>query len=235
MDLKGSLVNTNLKIYPSQQLQNFLKTLSIGDNIPANILKLVKGNDYELKKENLNDAQKPISVHLDSKDIENLKIIKNAVNLTESKLIKEEPECSETELEKNDDLINTDSKKSTKCQSTESNEESTESKENVASQRTDPYLSTSDIDWLYNHLKKKRENGDKNVPYLHVLIEGSHIEMPDNQVIKRNPDLEARCVKLRAQQEAREYRKMTKGVDNVRIRFPEDSINYQCNVLFSYI
>ncbi|RVE54450.1 hypothetical protein evm_000935 [Chilo suppressalis] len=45
--------------------------------------------------------------------------------------------------------------------------------------------------------------------------------------VREKKNKEARCVKLRAQQEAREYRKMTKGVDNVRMRFPEDSISYQ--------
>lgn len=222
MDLKGSLVDTNLRIYPSQKLLQFLQTLPIGDNIPVNILKLVKGNDYELKKEKLNELLKPMSFHLDNKDVENLKIIKSIVNITENEPFKKEPECSEKELEENDDLEDKNSNQSSQG----------DPKENNTKKRTGPHLSTLDIDWLYSHLQKKRENGDKNVPYLHVLVEGSHIEMPDNQIIKRNPDLEARCVKLRSQQEAREYRKMTKGVDNVRIRFPEDSISYQCNINF---
>ncbi|CAG4965498.1 unnamed protein product [Colias eurytheme] len=92
------------------------------------------------------------------------------------------------------------------------------------------FLITSDLDWLYIYMKSKRQKGE-DIPYLHELLEGADIKMPDNQILKRNPDLEARCVKLRAQQEAREYRKMTKGVDNVRIRFPEDSISYQMKQL----
>ncbi|CAG4979624.1 unnamed protein product [Parnassius apollo] len=94
-----------------------------------------------------------------------------------------------------------------------------------------PFLNTCDIDWLYAHINKRRKDGEKDVPFLHVLFEGSHIELPQNEIIIRNPVLEARCVKLRAQQEAREYRKMTKSVDNVRMRFPEDSISYQMKQL----
>ncbi|CAH0724681.1 unnamed protein product, partial [Brenthis ino] len=89
------------------------------------------------------------------------------------------------------------------------------------------FLVRADLNWLYDYLQLKRSNGDKDTPYLHTLLADAHIEVPKNEMIKRNPVLEARCVKLRSQQEAREYRKMTKGVDNVRMRFPEDSISYQ--------
>lgn len=44
----------------------------------------------------------------------------------------------------------------------------------------------------------------------------------------RDPLLEARIKKLKAEQEEREYRKMTKNVDSVRRYQPDDTIGSQC-------
>ncbi|CAG9581215.1 unnamed protein product [Danaus chrysippus] len=111
--------------------------------------------------------------------------------------------------------------------STKSSDKPSKKKLGKMDETKDSFLVTSDLDWLYNYIKCRRNEGDKNIPYLHTLLTGVHVDVPENEVLKRNPVLEARCVKLRAQQEAREYRKMTKGVDNVRMRFPEETIAYQ--------
>ncbi|GBP13170.1 Transmembrane protein 199 [Eumeta japonica] len=102
----------------------------------------------------------------------------------------------------------------------------TEAEEILNNDKDELFLVISDLQWLSIYLQKMREENVNNV-YLHDLLIGSRVEIPENELLKRNPDLEARCVKLRAQQEAREYRKMTKSVDNVRIKFPEDTIAYQ--------
>lgn len=223
MDSIGSLVDTNLRIYPTKNLLDYCKTLAIDHNIPINIARLVKGKKYEGKHKSQEDANKT-PVHLDSKDVENLNKIKeivkvkdNEVKVEDDKAIPEEASIEKDSKSEDSEKLDPDDKSIDKTKLEEKNNE----------KEDELHLTTSDIDWLYTNLQSQRNKGDKNVPYLHILLEGACIETPENQVLKRNPILEARCVKLRAQQEAREYRKMTKSVDNVRMRFPEDSISYQ--------
>ncbi|CAH0592290.1 unnamed protein product [Chrysodeixis includens] len=243
MDLKGSLVDTNLRIFPSNNLLDYIKTLPINNDVPINIARLVKGKTYEAKSKHDLDEEVKIPVHLNSKDVENLNKIKAVIKIDDKAedIVEEEPEtekepvtaekkeeipitAEKTEEEGTDkDSLNKDSEKD------DSMEKSMEIEEDEVEDEL--YLTTSDIDWLYTHLQNQKKKGTENVPYLHTLLEGSDIKTPRNQRIKRNPVLEARCVKLRAQQEAREYRKMTKSVDNVRLRFPEDTISYQMKQL----
>ncbi|KPI97557.1 Transmembrane protein 199 [Papilio xuthus] len=160
-------------------------------------------------------------VCLNSKDIENITKVKRTIsNIKESKNT-DSDEIKELTVPKEDkdNLGKENKKKELEVQETQDDDKNNKL-----------FLNTSDLDWLYIYINKKREEG-KDVPYLHVLFEGSQIVLPENSIVKRNPDLEARCVKLRAQMEAREYRKMTKSVDNVRMRFPEDSISYQMKQL----
>lgn len=215
MDLKGSLVDTSLRIYPSKKLINFLESESLSDIVPANIGKLVKGEDY--KPKGTISIPSPTEINLSDKDIKSLNKFKSLVTDTDRKNTTEENKenCSPNIVSKLDENSGNNSK-------SDANEEI---------KIKGIYLTTSDVQWLYSYLKERRTK-DSNIPYLHDLLEGFNVEVPPNQVIKRNPDLEARCVKLRAQQEAREYRKMTKGVDNVRMKFPEDSISYQCMYIF---
>jgi hypothetical protein len=70
--------------------------------------------------------------------------------------------------------------------------------------------------------------------YLHQIIPGTEELLPTYRRVPRNPELEARCQKLRREQEEREYRAMTKMVDPKRYREPEESIAYQSmNYVFS--
>lgn len=88
-------------------------------------------------------------------------------------------------------------------------------------------LSISDIKWLYQYLQHGGVKKDGTVVYIHELLEGSEIKLPELEVIPRNPELEARIQKLKVEQAEREYKAMTKAVDGVRVRLPEDSIGYQ--------
>lgn len=88
--------------------------------------------------------------------------------------------------------------------------------------KKDCELGVYDLKWLRLILKKQN-----NGVYLHELLENSEIILPENEIIERNPVLEARCIKLKAQQERREYNAMTKNVDTIRQHFPEDTIAYQ--------
>ncbi|XP_031839538.1 vacuolar ATPase assembly protein VMA12 [Nomia melanderi] len=87
-------------------------------------------------------------------------------------------------------------------------------------------LNLEDIRWLNKYLEEYRKIKKENV-YLHELLEETNIKLPIPKVTPRNPELEARIKKLKAQQDAREYEAMTKSVDSVRRNFPEDSISYQ--------
>ncbi|XP_073957508.1 uncharacterized protein [Choristoneura fumiferana] len=233
MDQKGCVIDPSLKLYPSEKLKNFLQTLKQDYEIPDNISKFLKvqtkvmKDKLKLKNDN--------AVHqLNETEVSNLHKIIAAVEKLEPK----QPEAvvvkaADSEIEEIDDLLKDaldeeDSEKTNeelKPETTEAKED-TSAEEVTKEKREDPYLLTSDLDWLYVYLNNIRTT-EKDTPYLHELMEGIEIVMPENSVIKRNPVLEARCVKLRSQQEARDYRKMTKGVDNVRIRFPDDSIAFQ--------
>ncbi|XP_013149322.1 PREDICTED: uncharacterized protein LOC106111725, partial [Papilio polytes] len=215
MDLKGSLVDTNIKILPSEALSNFIKNIS-SDDVPSNILK-IKKNDVKIESKTTYEVKQ---VSFKNKDIENITKIKETISKVYESNNTDTDEIKDTLISKED---KEDLEKESK-RDLEVKEFQDEDKKNKV------FLNTSDMDWMYNYINKLREEG-KDVPYLHVLFEGSQIELPENGIVKRNPDLEARCVKLRAQMEAREYRKMTKSVDNVRMRFPEDSISYQMKQL----
>lgn len=89
----------------------------------------------------------------------------------------------------------------------------------------DKLLSLQDLHWIYGHIINSKDS--KSKVYLHELIEGSEIILPENQEVPRNPELENRCKKLRAQQENKDYHDMTKNVDNVRKKYPEDTLAYQ--------
>ncbi|XP_050090531.1 uncharacterized protein LOC126574390 [Anopheles aquasalis] len=87
-------------------------------------------------------------------------------------------------------------------------------------------LGLADIRWLFNALTEMRKT-DSTVPFLHALLAGCPLVMPENPVQERNPVLEARCQLLRKQQEERDYNRMTKNVDSIRKHMPEETIGYQ--------
>ncbi|XP_058066800.1 uncharacterized protein LOC131216351 [Anopheles bellator] len=87
-------------------------------------------------------------------------------------------------------------------------------------------LGLSDVKWLYATLNQMRQS-DKMVPYLHTLLQGCQLVLPQNPEQERNPVLEERCKLLRKQQEDRDYHRMTKNVDSIRRHMPEETIAYQ--------
>lgn len=99
---------------------------------------------------------------------------------------------------------------------------------------SDKLLCLQDLHWLYNHLQEQNKKKDDKI-YVHELLEGSDIVLPKNKEVPRNPVLELRCRKLKAQQDNIMYHQMTKNVDNIRKRHPEDTIGYQCKILLLYL
>lgn len=90
-------------------------------------------------------------------------------------------------------------------------------------------LKIEDLRWLNKYLAEYRKTATEKI-YLHELFDNSDVILPSPKVTPRNPELEARIKKLKAQQNAREYQAMTKNIDSVRKFLPEDSISYQSKV-----
>lgn len=90
----------------------------------------------------------------------------------------------------------------------------------------DMLLKLDDIRWLNKHLEEYRATGAESV-YLHELLKEDDVKLPTPKITPRNPELEARTQKLKAQQDAIRYRAMTKNVDTNVMKLPEDSISYQ--------
>ena len=91
-------------------------------------------------------------------------------------------------------------------------------------ERKNCLLSIEDIKWLKSFIAEKKQ--DEKV-YIHELLEGVDVILPQPKVTPRNPELEARVKKLKAQQQNRDYKAMTKSVDSLRKHLPEDSFAFQ--------
>lgn len=87
-------------------------------------------------------------------------------------------------------------------------------------------LVLNDLKWLQQAMLQLRKKNE-DLPYLHELMMDCEIVLPENNIMVRNPELEARCQKLRREQETREYKAITRNVDNVRTYIAQDTIAYQ--------
>uniref|UniRef100_T1P7W4 Endoplasmic reticulum-based factor for assembly of V-ATPase n=1 Tax=Musca domestica TaxID=7370 RepID=T1P7W4_MUSDO len=132
----------------------------------------------------------------------------------------------------NDILANNEVTKESETHTTKSEKE----KEEKASfdKTKEIYLYLSDLRWFSQALGTLRSKGIVDV-YLNDLLETCSLELPKNAIIERNPELEARCQKLRLEQQNLEYRKMTKDVDATLKNYPEDTIAYQMKAINSQL
>lgn len=71
----------------------------------------------------------------------------------------------------------------------------------------------------------KSELGDNK--FLCDIIDGAELQLPENEIVERNPVLEKRIQRLKQQQEQRVYESMTKNVDSTRRYQPEETISFQ--------
>lgn len=100
-------------------------------------------------------------------------------------------------------------------------------------QKNDKVLNLQDLHWVFDYLQTYNESRTNKV-YLHELLEDCQIILPKNAKIPRNIELEKRCARLRASQQNKEYSDMTKNVDNIRRKHPEDTIAYQGEFFVSF-
>lgn len=101
------------------------------------------------------------------------------------------------------------------------------SKLDAANDKNKKLLTLEDLYWVYKKIEENNSDNSKDKIYFHEIFEGSGIILPQNGEIPRNPELEKRCNILKAQQQNQQYKAMTKNVDNVRQKYPEDTIAYQ--------
>jgi len=74
-------------------------------------------------------------------------------------------------------------------------------------------LSVPQMKVVHGLMKRGLELG-VDLPYrFHELVTTAEIKLPSPVYAERNPELEARCQRLRIEQENREYKRMTEGVD----------------------
>lgn len=89
-----------------------------------------------------------------------------------------------------------------------------------------PLLYLEDLYWLHDKIRERNKQTDDKI-YLHDLLKSCAVNLPKNVEVPRSEELEKRCQKLKIQQQNRDYNKMTKNVDSMRKKLPEDTISYQ--------
>lgn len=211
-----TIADPSIKLVASKRLCEFVKSLSGDSAMPENIVLIYNSN----RKDCSQGPEKFTS------EIENIKYTKEEQNfLKDLDGLEKEVEIGFTKLLGNDCEESDDP---------ETSEEDDKTKKKKNKKKNKPgvefLIELKDVKWLNKTLEKMRENGE-SITYLHELLEECKLILPENEAIERNPVLEARCQKLKREQEERMYHKMTKNVDNYRKHLPEDTISYQCNLM----
>lgn len=73
-------------------------------------------------------------------------------------------------------------------------------------------LTVQDIRWVYDQRHLLKDRDDSGV-HFHDLMSDCQMVLPEPKFPPRNPELEARIQKLKAEQAERDYKKMTQNVD----------------------
>ncbi|KAG5879963.1 hypothetical protein JTB14_010351 [Gonioctena quinquepunctata] len=93
-------------------------------------------------------------------------------------------------------------------------------------------LNLENVKEMYD-LIQRRNKATKDKIYLHVLLEGSSVIYPRNEIVVRNPDLERRCLNLRMVQENLCYQRITRHISNARIE--DDTVGNQLKQINKYL
>lgn len=223
----GSIQNPSIAIQPSKKLVEFIKTLNDPTiALPENLLQIYRGFTSDNKEREIDrrPVPQPEITTDDKKLLQQLNAEKSTVDL-ETCLKNLAVIGAEEADEDNDSTSDIDSMPKEKKFNSK-NQARRERAKQKETDRSKLSLNLNDLRWLNKHLTVQRA-ADENVGYLHELLEGSKLVLPQNEIIERNPVLEARCVRLRRQQDERVYKTMTKNVDCSRTHAPDDTISYQ--------
>ncbi|XP_062536591.1 transmembrane protein 199 [Armigeres subalbatus] len=198
---KLPIKDPSIKIIPSPAFRKFVVSRFSRDSLlPDTIRNICKNNLSACSTNNVDTSGK-------------------AVEFTdkEQKFLKEQNTANQTKDDVDDETLSIEDK---------SESPPPDILKSAANQSNTLTLSLNDLKWVHQALNRLRKD-DPDVPYLHELMQDCELLLPENEIQERNPELEARCQKLRKQQEAKEYEAMTRNVDNVRTLMPQDTIAYQ--------
>jgi len=220
---KGTIKDPSISIRPSSKLNDFIKTLNdVELELPENVLSIyvaLTGDSVDRKTTTVTapispltpaDQQLLASLSKDDKVNDNVRICLDKLALA----VDSDDEDEITEL--NDAELK-------KLSKAEAKRHRTKLRDRTVSRLT---LNLIDLKWLNVTLKIQRDAGI-STEFLHELLEGSKLILPKNEIIERDPVLEARCQRLKREQEERRYHAMTKNVDTNRRHAPDDTIGYQ--------
>ncbi|XP_037043456.1 uncharacterized protein LOC119079574 [Bradysia coprophila] len=214
---KGAIKDPSIKLKPSEQLIDFMVSLSDEFELPENVWKFIETRGGKVGKITAAEVAKPSFSKDEIKLLNDLPKTENTeFNLADLAIDSDE---SDDELDEN--IENLNSKPMSKSQAAK------QKRLQKAKERSKLTINLNDIKWLNNKLVEKRSTDSDFNLYLNELLKGSRLVLPQNEILERNPELEARCVRLRLEQEARMYNAMTKNVDSSRTKLPEDTISYQ--------
>ncbi|KAH8288921.1 hypothetical protein KR054_012079 [Drosophila jambulina] len=200
--LRSTIVDTRVRLVPSEKVLSFLDAHKENfEQVPENVARLMKLKGYKLPA--------------------GTKIIKDR------EVPSQRPKINQAQLKKlTADIPDqpeeiSDAKKPVSAQEDEEDKAEDEPRPEIKD-----VLYLSDLHWLTVVLNDLRRE-ERSELFLHDLIESCELVLPENEMKPRNPELEARCQRLREEQQNREYHKMTKNVDAGLKNFPEDTISYQ--------
>lgn len=214
---KGAIKDPSIKLKPSEQLIDFMVTLGDEPVLPENIWKFIETRGGKTGKITTATVKKP---EFSKDEIKLLNGLPKTEN-TEFNLADLVIDSDDSDDELNESIENLSSKPISKSQAAK------QKKLQKEKERAKLTINLNDIKWLNEKLVEKRSEDPEFKLYLNELLKGSRLVLPQNEILERNPELEARCVRLRLEQEARMYNAMTKNVDSSRTKLPEDTISYQ--------
>lgn len=237
---KISIKDTRVRIKPSATLCAYIVALQDVNEMPANvrtIYQLFGGttatpiavlNDVELNKPSLTNADLAFLKQLNAEQAASDDGT-TGIRLADILTIAGDESDADNDADSDDEDVEEvgSGKALSKTRAKKLKEERKER------QKARACLTLQDLLWLNALLVQRRtdsattKDDDEPCVYLHQLLAGSRLLLPRNEVHERDPVLEARCVRLRLEQDARVYRSMTKNVDTSRRLMPDDSIAFQ--------
>ncbi|XP_055310232.1 uncharacterized protein LOC129573582 isoform X1 [Sitodiplosis mosellana] len=227
--VKVSIKDQSIGIKPSEKLIDFIKS-SLNDvsiDLPENLLKVYEAFTQDIQKRNiykqpipteaLTEEERKLLIALSDDTFQNTTDLQKCLESLSVYTCHDDENNSNSEIE---EIVSTGGERISKNKARQIR---AKQREKELSKLT---LNLSDLKWLHQYLLGKRKT-DNSISYLHELIEGSQLVLPSNEYTERNPELEARCQRLKREQDDLIYRLMTKNVDCSRSHEPEETISYQ--------
>lgn len=227
---KLTISDPTIRLKPGPKLCSFIASISQATALPENVLKIYESYGGDASVQHTKHSGEVAKPKLDAVDVELLgKLNRNEIGgdiqadlaklIATDELFEEEDVPSDPE----DEAQSSTGKPLSKTQAKRLKEKQKEK------QRAKLTLNLNDLKWLNAFLVERRKlgGGDDEEQYLHQLMADATLILPANEIRERNAELEARCVRLRLEQDARVYNAMTRNVDSSRRQMPEDTVAYQ--------